>query len=136
MFFAHGGDNGNKEILAVVEVALDLLAEVTLGDTDIILGGTILSHQVEETVIDVNLKYSLLVKNTSRDTLLHVRAGIQYGRRWGHPCCGWKDRYLPVNDHENDEMCKECCGSRMRTNFLPVKICLEWINSGTRHGIL
>ena len=58
LFFTHGGDNGNKEILAVVEVALDLLAEVTLGDTDIILGGTILSHQVEETVIDVDLRRS------------------------------------------------------------------------------
>lgn len=55
LLLTHGRDDRDKEILALVEVALNLLAEVAVGDLDIVLGSTVLGHQVEETVIDVNL---------------------------------------------------------------------------------
>lgn len=56
LLFAHGGDDGDEEVLALVEVGLDLLANVALGDADVVLGGTVLGHQVQETVIDVDLR--------------------------------------------------------------------------------
>ena len=55
LLLTHSRDDGDKQVLALVEVGLDLLAHITLGKLDIVLGGTILSHQVEETVIDVDL---------------------------------------------------------------------------------
>lgn len=41
-------------VLSIVESGLDLVSEFTFGKLDIILGGTVLSHQVEETVVDVD----------------------------------------------------------------------------------
>ena len=38
-------------------LSLDLLAEVTLGKLDVVLSGTVLGHEVEETVVDVDLNY-------------------------------------------------------------------------------
>lgn len=55
LLLAHGGDNGDQQILAIIEVGMDLLAEITLGDLHIVLGGTISSHQVEEAIVDVDL---------------------------------------------------------------------------------
>ena len=55
LLLAHGRDDGDQQIFAVFEARGDLVNHFTLGDFDIILGGTILSHQVEETVIDVDL---------------------------------------------------------------------------------
>ena len=55
LLLAHGRDDGDKEVLALIEVALDLLAEVTLRQLDVVLGGTVLSHEVQETVVDVDL---------------------------------------------------------------------------------
>ena len=64
--FTHGGDDGDKEIFTVIEVALDLLANVALRDTNVVLGGTILGHQVQETIIDVDLS-ARLVTGLRRD---------------------------------------------------------------------
>lgn len=54
-FLAHGGDDGDDELLALVKVGLDLLAEVALGDLDIVLGSAIGGHEVEETIVNVHL---------------------------------------------------------------------------------
>lgn len=55
LLLAHGGDDGDEEVLAVVEVGLDLLAELALGDLDVVLRVAVLGHEVEEAVIDVDL---------------------------------------------------------------------------------
>jgi hypothetical protein len=47
-------DGCSTYVLAVVKVGLDLLAKFALGDLDVVLAGTILGHQVEETVVDVD----------------------------------------------------------------------------------
>ena len=54
-FLSHSGHDGNNEFLAGVEVILNLFADITLGDLDIILGSAIRSHEIEESVINVNL---------------------------------------------------------------------------------
>lgn len=56
MLLTHSRDDGDQEILAVIEAALDILAEITLRQFDIILGSTILSHKVKETIVDVDLR--------------------------------------------------------------------------------
>lgn len=55
LLLVHSADNGDKEILAIIKASLDVLAKVTLGDLDIVLSGTIGVHEVEETVINVDL---------------------------------------------------------------------------------
>lgn len=54
VFLAHGRDDGDHEILAIVEGGLDLVAELTVGDTDVVLGVTVVGHQVQETVVNVD----------------------------------------------------------------------------------
>jgi len=54
LLLAHGRNDSHQEILALIEVRLDLLADIALRNTDIILGGAVISHQVEETFIDVD----------------------------------------------------------------------------------
>ena len=51
---AHGGNNGDKEILAIIEVSLHLLAELTLGDLDIVLLVGVSVEQVKETIVNVD----------------------------------------------------------------------------------
>jgi hypothetical protein len=46
----HGGDDGDHSVLSIVEGVLNLLAEVSVGDLDIVLGVSITVHQVEETL--------------------------------------------------------------------------------------
>lgn len=55
LLLTHSGDDGDKEILAVIEAGLDLLADITIGNLDIILGSTVLSHEVKETIVNVDL---------------------------------------------------------------------------------
>ena len=56
LLFTHGGNDRDKEVLAVIEVGLDLLAKVAVRKLDIVLGGTVLGHEVEEAVVDVDLQ--------------------------------------------------------------------------------
>ena len=55
LLLTHGRDDGDKQILALIEIALDLLAKVTIGDPNVVLGGTVLAHEVKETVVNVDL---------------------------------------------------------------------------------
>ncbi len=63
LLLAHGGDDSDKEVLAAVELILDLLAEVAIGQPDVVLGDTVLGHQVEEAVVDVDLCGAVLREN-------------------------------------------------------------------------
>ncbi len=45
---AHGSDDGDSDLLTVVEGVLDVFTEGTLGDFDVVLGGTVGEHEVEE----------------------------------------------------------------------------------------
>src|SRR5260221_4841330 len=56
LLFAHGRDDRDKEIFTLVESSRDLGANVTLRDLNIVLRGTILSHQVKESIINVDLE--------------------------------------------------------------------------------
>ena len=56
LLLAHSRNDGDQEVLAFVKVGLNLGAEFTLRDLNIIFGGTILGHEVEETVVDVDLE--------------------------------------------------------------------------------
>ena len=80
LLLTHSGDNGDKEILAVIEARLDFLADVTIGYFDIILGSTILSHEVEETIVNVDL-YAERSKDEQEEKgeRRGIRADIRYG---------------------------------------------------------
>lgn len=54
LLFAHSTDDGHHQILAVVEGGADLLANLTIRDLDIILGGTVVAHQIQEAIVDVD----------------------------------------------------------------------------------
>ena len=56
LLLTHGRDDGDKQVLALVEIALDLLAKVAVRKLDIVLSGTVLGHEVEEAVVDVDLQ--------------------------------------------------------------------------------
>ena len=67
LLLTHGRDDSDEQILALIEVGLDLLAKVALRKLDVVLGGTILGHEVEETVIDVDLREKGAVNTCIRD---------------------------------------------------------------------
>jgi len=54
LLLAHGTDDRDKEILAIIETGLDFLAKIAFGDLDVVFGGAIGGHEVEETIIDVD----------------------------------------------------------------------------------
>lgn len=66
LLFLHSTDDGDQEILAFVEAALDLLSKVTLGHLDIIFSYTVLRHEVEETIVNVDLSGCYHVFNLSQ----------------------------------------------------------------------
>lgn len=51
---AHGRDDSDNEILALVELGLDLVSDLTLGKRDIVLGGTVGGEERQETIINVD----------------------------------------------------------------------------------
>ena len=55
LLFTHCTDDGNQKIFAFVKIGLNLCSKVALGHLDVIFGGTILSHEVEEAIVNVNL---------------------------------------------------------------------------------
>jgi hypothetical protein len=54
----HGLGDGNVDFLSVVKVCADFVAEFAFGELDIVLGGAFAGHQVEETIVNVNLLIS------------------------------------------------------------------------------
>ena len=67
----HGGDDGDEELLALIELVADLGADIALGDLDVILGVTISGQQVEVVIIDVQQG----VLNTGDVGDIHVVGG-------------------------------------------------------------
>jgi len=53
-FLAHGLGDGDIDLLAIVKVCLDLIADIAFGDFDVVLGSTFGGHQAEETIIDID----------------------------------------------------------------------------------
>lgn len=82
LLLTHGGDNGDKEVLARVEVLLDLLAHVTLRNLDIVLGSAVRGHKVKEVVVNVDLNAAppsiLLRTKITVDHMRCSRAGIRH----------------------------------------------------------
>jgi hypothetical protein len=60
LFLAHSANDGDQEIFSIVKVGLDLFAEIALGDFDVVFSDAILGHEVEKTVIDINLKAGIM----------------------------------------------------------------------------
>jgi hypothetical protein len=94
LLFVHGRDDRDKEIFAVFESSHDLGTNITLRDLNIVLRGTILSHQVKESIINVDLENTNVQPGTANSFYLffffvsrHLQAGIRYAGRWGRPCC-------------------------------------------------
>jgi hypothetical protein len=55
-FLIHGFGDGDEDFFSIVKVCADFIAEFTFGDFDVVFGGSFVGHQVEETIINVNLK--------------------------------------------------------------------------------
>ena len=72
LLFAHGGDNGDEEVLAIVKGSSDFLSDLSLiRNLNVVLGNTIAVHQVEEIVVDVDQ----LVFSTGDVGDIHVVGG-------------------------------------------------------------
>jgi len=54
VLLAHGGDDSDEDVLSVVKHLLDLVADLSLGDLYVVLGDTLVGHEVEEAVVDVD----------------------------------------------------------------------------------
>jgi hypothetical protein len=55
LFLAHGADDSDQQIVACIKAIYNLFADIAFGDFNVIFGSTIGSHEIEETVVDVNL---------------------------------------------------------------------------------
>jgi hypothetical protein len=56
LLFTHCTNNGNQKIFAFIEIGMDLCSKIALRHFNIVFGGTVLSHEIEEAFIDVNLE--------------------------------------------------------------------------------
>jgi len=88
-FFTHSGDNSNQKVLTSLELGGDFLSEIALWDFDVVFGGAVLGHEIEETVVDVDK----LVFNAVDVGDIHVVGG-------------WTDifQFLSGKDIDSNEM--------------------------------
>ena len=56
LLLTHRANDGDQNVLTVLESGLDLLTELALGDLHVVLGGTVGRPQVQETLVDVDLR--------------------------------------------------------------------------------
>ena len=72
-FFGHSANDGDQEILAIVEAGLNIFANVALWKLDIILWAAVLGHEVKETIVDVDLFSDRVshMDNTLRESEMH-----------------------------------------------------------------
>ena len=75
LLLTHGGDDGDEEVLAIIEIGLNLLAELAVRELDVVLGGAVLGHEVEEAVVDVDLSR---VERGLRSRARRGRQGVTY----------------------------------------------------------
>ena len=81
-FLVHGFGDGDVDFFSVIKVCTDFLAEFAFRDFDVVFGATFVGHQVEETIVNVNLPESAcdrgrkesyqLVFSTSDSRDIHV----------------------------------------------------------------
>ena len=85
-------------VLALIGEELgDLVADLAIGELDIILGGAVVGHEGKEPIVsDIEL-HSVVRKCLVEVAGAHSRAGIPGGGRWGHPCCAWRGRAPPAS---------------------------------------
>ena len=55
LLLAHSRNDCNEKILSGIKVLLDLLAQISLREFDIVLRVTVRGHQVEEIIVNVDL---------------------------------------------------------------------------------
>lgn len=58
LLLSHSRHDGNQQLFAVIEIGLNLLAKIILGDLHIVFGNSVRIHEVEETVVNVDLRKS------------------------------------------------------------------------------
>lgn len=56
LLLTHGAHDSDKQILAIVKGVLNFLAEGVIRQADIVLRRTVGGHEVEETVVNVDLQ--------------------------------------------------------------------------------
>ena len=88
--------------LLLTEHADKSLANLALRDLDVVLGVTAIRHEGKEAIFgNVELKINRSVWIHQVPLTIHVadylQAGIPCGRRWGRPCCGWKETNLQTS---------------------------------------
>ena len=80
-------------LLLNLEELLDLVANLTVRELDIILGVAVVVHEGEEAIVGdvelMNVSMALHYKDNSDS-----QAGTHDGRRGERPCCGWRERDL------------------------------------------
>lgn len=95
LLFLHSTDDSDQEIFAFVESRLDIISKVTLGHSDVIFGHTVLGHEVEETIVNVDLNgvvsrtQSMLIWHTTHE-LVFVTADVGNVHVMGR----WTDIFL------------------------------------------
>jgi len=75
MFLAHSRNYRNNQLLAIIKVFLDLVADIALWDFHIVLLGTFAGHEIKKTVIDVDLSGFSLIR--FYELFAHSQAGIR-----------------------------------------------------------
>lgn len=70
-FFLHGRDNGDNQFLTVVEIGLQLFAHLTFWGSDVLLHVTVVVHQGQVAVVDVQQLEFVSLDNRN----LHVVGG-------------------------------------------------------------
>jgi hypothetical protein len=80
-------------VLAILgEHLVDLVANLALGNLDVVLGGAVIGHEGEETIVgNVELENTLAMTCLS-SFIGYSQAGTPDGGRWGRSCCGWRGR--------------------------------------------
>lgn len=80
------------------EELLDLVTNFTIRKLDVVLGGAIVVHEREETIVgDVELWHMLGFRLEGRRTDIDLQADIPGDERWGRPCCEWTGRDLQAS---------------------------------------
>lgn len=101
LLFTHSRNDGDHNrfltLFHVFESYLDLLANIVLGELDIIFGVAAV-QKIEETVVDINLKcrsqnHEGYLVDAIKCSIVHgdLRVGTHCDGRGGRPCYEWKD---------------------------------------------
>jgi len=70
-FLVHGFGDGDVDFFSIVKVCADFIADFSLGEFDVVFGGTFAGHQTEKSLVNVNQ----LVFSASNVGDIHVVSG-------------------------------------------------------------